>query len=294
MSAGKGGFPSRRPHFRSHPKLDLDRRAKNGLNHLSNHHDCLRPQIGSSVKTPHNIAAIRRTTAALSAFLLAGTAHGDSFIYTNDFEGAIGGEWSHTQTSVTPLGSRRFLGDFLNDQVQLSLAGLSPHGSVTVAFQLFILNSWDGNSPSAGDPLPDVWDLSIVGGPTLLHTTFAIVDTNPAASAARQAYPDSHPGGSHLPETGAAEVDTLGYLFFGSQTDAVYDLTFTFPHADPALLLQFSGIGLERLNDESWGIDNVSVSLAGVPEPTVAVSLLIGFGLLAGRRCTLTKMKAMS
>ncbi len=129
---------------------------------------------------------------------------------------------------------------------------------------------------------------------TQLHTTFAIVDTHPAASAARQAYPDRHPGGSHLPETGAAEVDTLGYLFFGSQTDAVYHLAFTFPHADPALQLQFSGIGLERLNDESWGIDNVSVSLAGVPEPTVAVSLLIGFGLLAGRRCPLVKRKATS
>ena len=120
------------------------------------------------------------------------------------------------------------------------------------------------------------------------------MDTNPAASAARQAYPDSHPGGSHLPETGAAEVDTLGYLFFGSQTDAVYDLAFTFPHADPALLLQFSGIGLERLNDESWGIDNVSVSLASVPKPTVAVSLMIGFGLLSCRRRALVKRKAMS
>ncbi len=65
---------------------------------------------------------------------------------------------------------------------------------------------------------------------------------HPAASAARQGYPDS----SHLPETGAAEVDTLGYLFFGSQTDAVYHLAFTFPHADPALLLQFSGIENER------------------------------------------------
>ena len=102
-----------------------------------------------------------------------------------------------------------------------------------------------------------------------------------------KAYPDSHPGGAHLPETGAAEVDTLGYIFFGSQTDAVHHPAFTFPHADPALLLQFSGIGLERLNDESWGIDNVSVSIACItiePDATLLTQSTMDFSKVPGLR----------
>lgn len=154
-------------------------------------------------------------------------------------------EWSTDATDVTPAGSRTFLGQFLNDTATLTLSTLPSHSEVTVSFDAYIIQSWDGNEP-------DEWDLSIRGGPTLLHTTFSNVFFE------GQAYPDPFPGGNHPAQTGAAEVNSLGYSpsLFG---DSVYHLSFTFPHSDSTLILDFSASGLAFLADESWGLDNVEV-----------------------------------
>ena len=111
-------------------------------------------------------------------------------------------EWSNDARDVTPSG-RVFLGQFLNQTVSLLLSGLPTHSQVTVSFDLFVIQSWDGNFPRAG---PDIWDLTVAGGPTLLHTTFSNCRHN-------QAYPDTFPGGDNPAGTGASEVNTLGYLF---------------------------------------------------------------------------------
>jgi hypothetical protein len=63
----------------------------------------------------------------------------------------------------------------------------------------------------------------------------------------------------------------LGYGWVG---DAVYSLTFTFPHRADALRFDFSGQGLEGVADESWGLDNVQVSLTPADgSPHVRTSL---------------------
>ncbi|MEI6781088.1 MAG: immunoglobulin domain-containing protein, partial [Verrucomicrobiota bacterium] len=92
-----------------------------------------------------------------------------SWPYVEEFQGGVGQEWSHRQTDVTPVGNRRFLGQFGNGTVYLTLNGLPAHQGVTVSFELFIIRSWDGGW--AG-PEGDIWDLSLGAGPTLLHTTF--------------------------------------------------------------------------------------------------------------------------
>ena len=117
-----------------------------------------------------------------------------------------------------------------------------------MSFELFIINSWDGNDTSCCGP--DIWDLSVSGGPTLLHTTFGTHDPR------FQAYPGTYPGSSNEWDTGASEEDTLGYTFTGN---AVYNLCFTFPHSSGSLGLDFSATGLQGLGDESWGLDNVLV-----------------------------------
>ena len=121
-------------------------------------------------------------------------------IYSNNFSVAAGPEWSSQARDATPLGSRSFLGQFTNDIVTLSLGNLLAHDSMTVAFDLFIIRTWDGNNG------PDQWNLSVEGGPTLLNTTF-----NAFFNAQdRQAYPGSYPGGDFPAHTGASEVGTLG------------------------------------------------------------------------------------
>jgi hypothetical protein len=171
-------------------------------------------------------------------------------VYRNDFEGAVGPEWSVTSVDTTPSG-RRFLGWFGGQTVSLSLGGLPAHGAATVAFDLFVIESWDGNDTLHG---PDEWEMRLGSGPVLLNTTFS----NTGVDGHRQAYPDAFPAGDHPARTGAVESDTLGYTYFG---DSVYRLTFTFAHTGPNLVLDFSAL-LRAVFDESWGLDNVVVHVA--------------------------------
>jgi hypothetical protein len=75
-------------------------------------------------------------------------------VYENDFEDPddLLNEWSNPATDITPVGARRFLGQLGNEALSLTLADLPPHTSVTVSFDLFIINSWDGNGDCCAGP----------------------------------------------------------------------------------------------------------------------------------------------
>jgi hypothetical protein len=96
---------------------------------------------------------------------------GECPFYSTDFTDLPGPEWSTTRTSATPIGARRFLGEFSNESATLHLVGLSPHSLARVTTTLFIIQSWDGseNAPFS----PDLWNLSVLGGPTLVNGTFS-------------------------------------------------------------------------------------------------------------------------
>lgn len=209
----------------------------------------------------------------------------DTVIYSNDFETSAGSEWSLTDRDTTPSG-RTFLGQFVNDtQLSLSLGAGSPvysggipaHDTLTISFDLFIIHSWDGLS----DP-PDLWTLSVEGGPTLLHTTFS----NPLHSVdTPQSYPDEYGACVHPAQTGASEIDTLGYpVNFG---DSVYHLIYSLPHTGDSVTFRFVANGFTGsplpygIDDESWGLDNVTVM--AIPEPATLSLLALG-GVLALRR----------
>ncbi len=198
--------------------------------------------------------------------------------YFEDFEGAVGSEWSYTSTETTPIGNRGFLGQFYaEDSVVLTLNNLPSHTELTLSFDLFIIKTWDGIS--SGYVQPDEWDLSILGGDTLLHTTFANY-----VGIRRQSYPGTYPGGDYESRTGADELEnSLGFIFEGTRKDSVYSFdgaeSFTFSHSADSISLVFSGdIADINPNEESWGIDNVSVT----PEP--ATLLLLGLGGLMLRK----------
>src|SRR5262245_55872191 len=180
------------------------------------------------------------------------------------------GSVPQTVAAVTsPNGRQSFLGEFggpvlvaappydpqhfvrVDETVTLTLRDLKPHTFVTVAFDLYILKSWDGNNQTYG---PDRWSLRVQGGPTLLDTTFS---NNPKTGAdlSQQNYPVAN----SPYQSGAASVNTLGYTFYG---DSIYHLSFNFPHQGDTLILNFSSSLFEGKGtpDESWGLDNVRVS----------------------------------
>jgi hypothetical protein len=224
--------------------------------------------------------------AAVLSFVGCSAALADgAVVYSNDFEGAVGSEWSSTATDVTPVGSRRFLGQFGNTLTTLSLTNLPGHDTVTLSFDLYLIRSWDGNNTTFG---PDRWGCGFadnvqgVNGTALLDTTFSqFADTN---------YPQAYPaafnsGTNNAAGTGAAETGTLGYTYSNSFGDTVYALSFTFPHSDSSIYFGFLADGLQDLNDESWGLDNVRVEVSEVPAPGTVLPLgLAGVVVLRRRR----------
>jgi hypothetical protein len=199
--------------------------------------------------------------------------------YLADFEGTAGSEWSKRSTDATPVGGRRFLGQFTNEAVRLTLTNLPPHTNITIACDLFVIRSWDGSSTFAPWNL-DSWTLGIVGGPVLLETTFNNIPSSYTADNGQhfrsgQAYPGTWPGGSYPMLTGAVETNSLGYIFderpdtswIGSM-DAVYHLVYTIADQRGNLGFDFAAAlqnppfsTISGIPDESWGLDNVKVYL---------------------------------
>ncbi|MEQ9354598.1 two-partner secretion domain-containing protein [Coleofasciculus chthonoplastes] len=193
-------------------------------------------------------------------------------VYSDDFEGDIPDVWSNTSTDITPKGNRRFLGQFDSDTISLKLDDLQPHEVATVSLDLFIIRSWDGNFTKFG---PDIWKLNIEGGQTLINTTFSTQGFpmgNRPGFPQSQSYPDEYNPENVInnpARQGASEVNnSLGYdLFIPAinetiPIDSVYQLSHTFSHSDNSIQINFSAeLSSNDINDESWGIDNVSVSV---------------------------------
>ena len=192
-------------------------------------------------------------------------------VYIRDFETAVGDEWSNPLLSTTPSG-RGFLGEFGNGTVSLSLSDLPAHTHATLRFNLYVIRSWDGNQVETQPGLeqilavapqtiigPDVWGVHVSTGETLLRTTFS----NWEALGFRQAFPGQYPGGDFPARTGAVENQSLGYDFQGIPQDAVYRLFLTFDHEGETLELDFEAAGLQQIEDESWGLDNLELCLDG-------------------------------
>jgi hypothetical protein len=223
------------------------------------------PLIRRSDSRFMNIYAQRLVVAPIGGGLSMEVG-GELKVYFNDFEASAGSEWSNPLLSHAPNGSG-FLGEFSNGNVRLSLADLPPHRRVRVEFDLYLIRSWDGNTidwPTETATLfgespnlivgPDEWQLA-VDNTNLLHTTFSNWPAQP------QAYPGAFPGSSYPARTGTIANNTLGYLWKFTPQDSVYRLTFTFPHTSSTLAADFAAMGLQVISDESWGLDNVRVTV---------------------------------
>ncbi len=205
-------------------------------------------------------------------------------IYNNDFETSVGSEWSKPITDVTPIDQRHFLGQFGSESVRLELVNVPNNSWVTLSFDLFIINTWDGNGNclwSYGQNL-DIWSLSTIDGQQLLRTTFSNMGDNP--NYIWQSYPDTYvtyPGVNNPARKGAVENNTLGFINTITPSwgirDSVYHLSFTTLHDSGITGWDFNGLPNQELADESWGLDNVQVSVQAVPEPSTFVAACIMF-----------------
>ncbi|RLC77612.1 MAG: hypothetical protein DRI81_08290, partial [Chloroflexi bacterium] len=258
-------------------------------------------------------------------------------------------DWANDHTSTTPAGNRQFLGRYGNEAATLNLSSLPSHDQVEVEFDLFIIDSWDGNASTSG---PDYWELR-ADGETEFRTTF----TNSDPPYNYQFYPDAswtpqgvtlyenydctgrsyhvsantpdlpitwrmhcfepgddavavfywnnnyggstkwcdgkqyaedgtacHPQGefgngsvrvwaaANPGMTGATERNSLGY-----DHDAIYHVKTSFDHITDTLHLAFKALGLEALDNESWGIDNVHVRVINRNVPLMNHAFTVAF-----------------
>jgi hypothetical protein len=187
-------------------------------------------------------------------------------------------EPSKVTNCASPNGMQRFLGEFggpkfgvagdpgynrtqVKQTVRLALDKLPPHQALRISFDLYILKSWDGNSPQYG---PDELRVALANGPLLIDSSFS---NNHKVD--RQGSHQDYPAKKSKPQSAAASVNTLGYQFFG---DSIYRFEFTVPHDRGTLELDFSSQLFEGkgTDDESWGIDNIRVETAEASSNTTS------------------------
>jgi hypothetical protein len=127
-----------------------------------------------------------------------------------------------------------------------------------VTFDFYAIDSWDGDDTRFGVDHFQV----LVNNQSLLRETFS------NHSGIAQTY--------RAPELGGRDLG-----FDDRWEDAIYRriaLDFTVPDGAP-IQIRWQDLGLQGMNDESWGIDNVQVSWRMVPAPGAAG--VLGAGLLA-------------
>ena len=173
------------------------------------------------------------------------------------------GAWTPLQLATSPGTSAKastgFLGRFGDEVVSLSVpAGMS---SVTVSFDLYIIGTWDGAGQQGFGS--DRWQIEVSknGGArqNLFHTSFSNQATKP------QNFPKQIDLGTSPNDKGALMINALGYPKASGKYDvgdAIYHLSYTVSNpGSTALVFYFHRTTPSQdLNDESWGLDNVSVS----------------------------------
>jgi len=182
-------------------------------------------------------------------------------VYSNNFET---GDLTNIKNGVTTtFNNSTVLGNYNNDTVTFSLKSLPAHDVITVSFDLYIHDSWDGNKPAPDGP--DIWGMFVDNSP-YIYTTFSNADCGPGQFCSPQSYPLNYPNDYNNPKAGASRVDLPGLCSwsFSTHGTTLYKIVKTFKHSESTLKLQcldklIQTNTLTPKCDESWSIDNITV-----------------------------------
>lgn len=186
-------------------------------------------------------------------------------VYTNNFEAA---SLQGIQGGVQSVyDNKRVLGFYNNGGFTLTLPGLARHDLVLVKFDLYLHDSWGGNNTGNRDVIdgPDVWQLKI-NNETVINTTFSNSGCFPTYCQ-QQSYPGNFPF-HHDAGTGASRTDLPGRCSLANTPGGttLYRIEKIFNNSSSNLVLEFKDLlkqsnAVNMLCDESWSLDNLSVSI---------------------------------
>lgn len=172
--------------------------------------------------------------------------------HRQNFEAGIFTNYSSTD-SFTYNGTKVF-GPFANDSVTYTMNAIPRHDSITVSFDLYLHDSWEGNCATVGE---DRFKF-MVNNNTLLNETFS------NSLTCNQSYSSTGISGSYPAFTGAVASGLPQRCLSGSSSSK-YTITKSFAHSASSLVFSWLGAlrdtsaNLGKCN-ESWSLDNIVIN----------------------------------
>jgi hypothetical protein len=182
----------------------------------------------------------------------------EAVVYNNTFES---NNLSGIKDGViTQFDSTSVLGQYNNGGFILNLDNLPRHHLITIAFDLYLHNSWDGNKMAPDGP--DIWQM-LVDGNNYIDASFSNDD---CFYCSPQSYPLNYPNNYSNPKKGAFRVDLPGVCHNSTNPNGttLYHIKKTFKHSSNALILQCLDKLVQTNSpnpkcDESWSVDNIII-----------------------------------
>lgn len=184
-------------------------------------------------------------------------------VYNNTFENSnLSGIKDGT---ITQFNNTSVLGQYNNAGFTLNLNDLPNHQLITIAFDLYIHDSWDGNKLSPDGP--DIWQM-LVDNNTYVDASFSNGECaiGPGIICPPQSYPLNYPNNYSYPRKGALKTDLPGvcHLINNPNGTTMYHIEKTFKHSNNILKLQCLDklVQTNTANpkcDESWSVDNIII-----------------------------------
>ncbi len=187
-------------------------------------------------------------------------------IYTNDFETPASLE-SVEGGLLNTFNGQNVIGFYNNDGFKIELTGLKKHDLIMVKFDLYIHDTWGGNNTGDRDNMdgPDIWQL-LIDNEKVINTTFSN-SVCLATYCLQQSYPKNYPF-HYDPKAAAVNTDLPGRCSLAGVAGgtSLYRIEKIFNHSGSTVKLEFRDLliqnnTLDKLCDESWSLDNLSVSV---------------------------------
>ncbi|WP_214071540.1 hypothetical protein [Mucilaginibacter sp. dw_454] len=167
-----------------------------------------------------------------------------------------------TNGTIEQYNNTAVLGRYNNGYFALTVNDLPKHDLLTVSFDLYIHDTWDGNKPAPDGP--DIWQMTIDEN-TFINTTFSNQTFTPGYFTNPQSYPFNYPNNYSNPKTGAYRTDLPGVCgAIGPNGTTEYKITKTFAHTNRTVILKcldklVQTNAPDQKCDESWSVDNITI-----------------------------------